>query len=212
MEDNTTKEQQNHGPIESDILPKAEEKRRPVFNPMGRVENIMDHEVKVADVRRHPIGLFFIYLQTIVGLSASFLLIFVLMPTFISSLSLDSGRVNGLLLVFAMFAVILGIIFLILASKIYRGNQIIITDANVTQILQVGLFNRKVSELSMHNVEDVTASQHGILQTFFNYGTLIIETAGEQNNFRFIYCPNPNAYAKAILDARQLYFERNGDR
>ena len=62
----------------------------------------------------------------------------------------------------------------------------------------------------MANIEDVTASQTGILPTIFNYGTLHIETAGEQNNFIFLYCPNPNAYAKALLDARLNFITDHG--
>lgn len=202
---------QTQQPKESDVLPKAEDRRVPVFDPTGKVENIMHDEVKVADVRRHPIGLFVIYLQTIVGLGIAFLLIFLLLPTFVETLSVSGATGKSVLTLFAFFTALFAVIFLILAVRIYRGNQLIITDSNVTQVLQVGLFNRKVSELSMHNVEDVTAKQHGILQTFLNFGTLNIETAGEQNNFTFVYCPNPNAYAKAILDSRQLYFAKHGN-
>ena len=201
--------QQQTGPIESDILPQAEMRRRPVFNPMGRVEHIMDDEVKVADVRRHPIGLFIIYLQVLVGFGIAFLIILLLLPGFMSTLGADKGTSAALISVLVRSASVFAFIFLILATKIYTGNQLIITDSNVTQILQKGLFNRIVSELSMHNVEDVTALQKGILQTIFNFGTLTIETAGEQNNFIFVYCPNPNAYAKAVLDSRQMYFEKH---
>lgn len=201
--------QKQEGPIESDILPQAEMRRKPVFNPMGRVEHIMADEVKVADVRRHPIGLFILYLQVLVGFGIAFLIILLLLPGFMSTLGADKATSAALISVLVLSAAVFAFIFLILATKIYTGNQLIITDSNVTQILQKGLFNRIVSELSMHNVEDVTALQKGILQTLFNYGTLTIETAGEQNNFIFVYCPNPNAYAKAVLDSRQMYFQRH---
>ena len=196
-------------PKESPILPNAEQRRRPVFDPTGKIEHVMHDEVRVADVRRHPFGLFILYLQTIVGLSLAFLLIFLLLPTFLETTGISDATANGALTVLSFVSAIFALLFLILAARIYRANQLIVTDENVTQVLQVGLFRRKVSELSMHNVEDVTADQHGILQTFLNYGTLTIETAGEQNNFTFVYCPNPNAYAKALLDARQMYFKRH---
>ena len=61
----------------------------------------------------------------------------------------------------------------------------------------------------MENVEDVTSEQGGIFPTIFNYGVLKVETAGEQNNFIFKYCPNPNAYAKALQDARAAYFAKH---
>lgn len=202
-------DKQKEGPIESPILPNAEARRNPVFDPTGKIEGIMTDEVKVADVRRHPFGLFLIYLQTIVGLGLAFMLIFLLLPTFLDTTGISEATGNSVIALFSFLAVFFALIFLVLAARIYRANQLIVTDENVTQVLQIGLFKRKVSELSMHNVEDVTADQHGVMQTFLNYGTLTIETAGEQNNFTFVYCPNPNAYAKAILDARQLYFKRH---
>jgi hypothetical protein len=46
----------------------------------------------------------------------------------------------------------------------------------------------------------------------FNYGTLKIETAGEQANFHFNMCPNPNYYAKLILEVREDLITKGGDR
>jgi hypothetical protein len=41
------------------------------------------------------------------------------------------------------------------------------------------------------------------LSTILGYGNLSIETAGEQSNFNFTYCPRPGYYAKVILNARE---------
>jgi uncharacterized membrane protein YdbT with pleckstrin-like domain len=90
--------------------------------------------------------------------------------------------------------------------------MLLVTDMNLVQILQKGLFVRKVSRLSMSNVEDVTAEQKGILPTIFNYGTLTVQTAGEMENFVFPYCPNPNKYADRILDARQAFVDKENEK
>jgi uncharacterized membrane protein YdbT with pleckstrin-like domain len=197
------------GPKESDIAEKAAEKRKPVFDPTGRVEHINETETKVADVRRHPFGLFLTYIQTFVGLGLALVMIFAFLKDGLKTLGLGAGA-GSVVVLFGFISIVLGIVFLLLATRIYQGNQLIVTNINVTQVLQIGLFNRKVSELSMGNVEDVTAQQHGIFSTIFNYGTLRIETAGEQNNFVFVYCPNPNAYAKTILDAREQFMMTYG--
>jgi uncharacterized membrane protein YdbT with pleckstrin-like domain len=104
-----------------------------------------------------------------------------------------------------LLTAVLGIVglLLLLATYVYRQNKLIISDQNVTQVSQRGIFSRQVSELSLLNVEDVTSDQNGFLPTIFNYGVLRIETAGEQNNFHFTYCPRPNYYGKMILEARQ---------
>lgn len=209
--DQLPEESYSEEPEESPILPEAEKRRRPVFDPTGRVEHINPDEVKVADVRRHPIGLFFIYLQTIVALGLSLFLIFAFLPSFLRVLGLeDDSGAKVVIYLFALLAIGFGLLFLILAARIYQASQLIITNDNITQIMQVGLFHRKVSEISMENVEDVTAYQKGIFQTFFNYGRVHVETAGEQDNYDFIYCPNPNAYAKAIQDARVEFLKLHG--
>lgn len=210
MADPQNLNQQPQGPKDSHIMPIAEQRRKPVFDPTGRVESINPDEIKIADVRRHPIGLFFIYLQFIFGISLSFILIFAFLPDFLSTFNIAESTGRGAAAVLSVLVVFFGAIFLILATRIYQASQLIITNDNVTQIMQVGLFHRKISEVSMANVEDVTANQKGILQTFFNYGDIHIETAGEQNNYDFIYCPNPNAYAKAIQDARVEFIKLHG--
>jgi hypothetical protein len=193
------------GPKQSDVAEKAAEQRKRLFDPTGKVEGLTSDETMVADVRRHPFGLFLLYIQIFVGLGLALLLCGVFLPSLSDTLGVDIGTLNSIAAAFTLFVIVFGLIFLVLATRIYKGNQLIITDKNVTQVLQIGLFDRKVSELSMANVEDVTAQQRGIFPTLFNFGTLRIETAGEQNNFIFTYCPNPNAYAKAILDSRLAF-------
>ncbi len=196
---------QSEGPKQSDIAAKAAEQRGRLLDPTGRIESLLPDETLIADVRRHPFGLFLIYLQFVVGLTLGLGVIFLLLASTASSIGIDGDSAAAIASAFALFAIFFGLIFLILATRIYKGNQLIVSDKNITQVLQISLFDRKVSELSMSRIEDVTAQQNGILPTIFNYGVLQIETAGEQNNFRFIYCPNPNAYAKAILDARHHF-------
>jgi uncharacterized membrane protein YdbT with pleckstrin-like domain len=101
----------------------------------------------------------------------------------------------------AIFAMIVFLIMLVV-TYIYSRNELILTDRNVTQIISNGLFSRQVSQLSLNNIEDVTADKQGIWSMVFNFGQVRIETAGEQNNFHFAYCPNPNYYGQLLLDTR----------
>ncbi len=184
-----------------EIMDKAIKRRKPVFDPTGRIEQISPDEIKIADIRRHPFGLIIIYVQFIIAAALSIGLLVFLLPSVIGS----SASVRMFLGLLVLLMTTFGAVFLILATRVYNGNQLIVTDENVTEVQQLGLFNRKVSELTMEDIEDVTANTHGILSTIFNYGILTVETAGEQSNFVFKYCPNPNAYAKALQDTRQKY-------
>jgi uncharacterized membrane protein YdbT with pleckstrin-like domain len=151
-------------------------------------------------VHRSVIGLIYIYLFALGAVTAMLALAVLAFPTIFSTLSVSS---NMLLFAGAIFSVALVFFILFIATYVYRQSKLIVTDQNLIQILQNGLFARKVSRLSVSNVEDVSADVQGILQTIFNYGTLTVETAGEMRNFVFPYCPNPNKYADQILDARQ---------
>lgn len=159
-----------------------------------------EHVVTV--VHRSIIGLVYIYLFALGAVAALILVAVFAFPDLFSSLSDNS---NMLLFAGAVFAIALVFFILFIATYVYRQSKLVVTDQNLVQILQGGLFNRRISRLSMSNVEDVTADQQGFLPTIFGYGTLTVETAGERENFVFPYCPNPNVYADQILDARQAY-------
>lgn len=159
----------------------------------------------IATIHRHPIGIIMIYFQVAVGLVAAFALTFFLIPNFVDT---ETVNVYGWVsTVFIGIAVIMAVV-MSLATVIYRVSKLIVSDKNITQVIQEGLFNRKISQLAISNIEDVTANRSGVLQTLINYGQLNIETAGEQMNFHFFYCPRPDHYAKLILEARQKYMEQ----
>lgn len=176
--------------------------------PTGNIQSINETETKLLDTKRHPFGLILLYIQTIVGLGFAIGLMFVLLPSVITQADDKKDEVIAVLSVIAFVGTVLGALFLLLASYIYRANRLIATNLSVTQVTQIGLFNRKVSEITMANVEDVTSHKQGIFPTIFNFGTVKVETAGEQNNFIFTYCPNPDNVAKAVLDAREQFMSR----
>jgi hypothetical protein len=98
-------------------------------------------------------------------------------------------------------------IFTYIAFIIYIRNKLIVTNESIIQHLQRGLFHRHISQLSVGNVEDVTVNQNGILAHFFNYGTIIIETAGEQSNFVFPLAKNPYEAAKVVIECHESYLK-----
>lgn len=177
------------------------------FHEESQIEYVDANEVKHCEVTKHPIGIMIVYVQGIVGFIFALGLTYFLLPTVIADT--DSAFLYANL--FAAVAIVFAIGIVLLATMVYRRNRLIVTDRNITQILQYGLFNRKVSQLNMVNVEDVTSKQQGLFSNVFGYGELIIETAGEQSNFHFSFCPNPGYYAKIILNAREELLGQNDD-
>lgn len=161
-----------------------------------------EHVLKI--VRRTIIGLLVIYLVAIVAVAAIFTLIVLLAPgTFNTASASVTTQLSAIMIVGAFLLVL--ILFTI--TYIYRQSRLIITDRSLVQVVQRTLFIRKVSRLSLSNVEDVSAEQRGILASIFDYGTLLVQTAGERDNFEFSWCPHPNLLADRIVEARQRYAE-----
>ncbi len=159
-------------------------------------------------IKKHPFGLFAIYIGVIGVL---------LLAVIVIGLALSGGDFNlnsfseelqlGVIAVLGLIGIIL-----VIVTHIYIENKFIITNKHIVQVLQMALFSRKISQLSLLNVEDVTAEKIGFFATIFNFGTLKVETAGEQKNFIYSYCPDPNYYADAILDARQELIKQQTDK
>lgn len=161
-------------------------------------------EQMVCIVRRHFMGILIIYLESLAGIAALLAFAYLMFTSFFESLSPDAYRLSlaGIVLAMAFMVFVLFV-----ATYVYRQSRLLVTNKNLIQISQKGLFARKVSRLSMANVEDVTAEQKGILATIFGYGTLLVQTAGERENFTFYYCPDPSTYASQIIEAHQTYVE-----
>lgn len=169
-------------------------------------------EELVTEIRKHPIGLTFIF---ITGGLISLILLF--LAGFSASVNMESyvGDASG------SARLILGLLFLLLfvgtvvatliSAWLYKSNVIFLTSEKIAQVLYVSLFNRKVSQLSIGDVQDVSVGQKGILAHIFNYGTLVIETAGEQSNYSFNFVPNPYVVSKQIVGAHEENLAKFGN-
>lgn len=161
----------------------------------------------ITELKRHPFGILSMYVAGSAAVAVLFLLAF-MAPTLFESGGVDGSNISGLLTIGALIiSVGIGLI-LAIATTVYWQNRWVITDDSITQITQDSLFGRRTSQLSMENLEDVTVDQHGILQTLFNFGTLKAETAGEHSKFYFTYCPNPNKYARLILEIHENFIHQ----
>lgn len=117
---------------------------------------------------------------------------------------------TGGLIGLAVFLMLCFIFLLVLGTIwIWRRNKIIITTNHIVDIDQIGFFNKTVSTLHLDEIQDVSAKISGPVQTFMKYGTIIIQTAGERENFVFDYVPNPLELENFILDARKKSVKTN---
>jgi uncharacterized membrane protein YdbT with pleckstrin-like domain len=174
---------------------------QPVKNPLMAMA---DGEVTIFSVRRHSFGLIGMYISF--GLLLAIIAaLAVIAPSVLTDV--DKKLVSQIGLVAFLVAVVFCGVVGVIAHIVYYGNSWILTSDSLTQMNQKSLFDKQNSQLSLGNLEDISAHQDGILSHVFGYGTLKVETAGEHSKFFLTYCPKPNEYAQKILMAREA-FER----
>lgn len=79
-------------------------------------------------------------------------------------------------------------------------NVYIVTNKRIVDIDFFGLLHRRVSEAQLDDIEDITHQVSGASQVVFNYGTVIVQTAGESRELDFEDVPMPSKVQDVISD------------
>jgi hypothetical protein len=167
-------------------------------------------EVLIGQINKHPIGLVFIY-----GGALSMFLLVMVIVYFIFRIAPDSGF--DLETVSIWIKLLFGLVgfFILLggyiAGWVYQRSALILTSEKLVQLTQQSLFDRKISQLAIGDVQDVTVDQKGVLSRVFHYGSINIETSGEQYNYSFDYAPHPHDAAKEIVSAHERNVQLYGN-
>ena len=77
---------------------------------------------------------------------------------------------------------------------------VIITNDSMVDIEQSSLFARTIAEVDLYKIQDATSEVKGFLPSLFNYGNIIIQTAGTVPRFAIPNAPNPHQLRQRILD------------
>ena len=115
-----------------------------------------------------------------------------------------TSKIHGLGLNFLVLVAsayyLIAITFTFVSWISFYYNVYIVTRGEIIEITQVGFFGRKISQLSLLRVQDVTSSMKGFLPTFFAFGDVLIETASEQKEtFLLQSVPNPQEISAKIM-------------
>lgn len=185
------------------------------LSPAGRqLYERMEHEDEdlLIEIRKHLIGLVAIY-----GTGGFVVLMLVVLAIVASAvlggdaMGSDLGPIMPFIVACLLVLAGLGAVMTFISAYLYRSNVILVTTDKIAQILNPSLFNRKISQLSLGDIQDVTVTQQGIFPHIFNYGRLVIETSGEQDNYIFTYVPDPYKCSKVIINAHERNFKLYGN-
>lgn len=160
-----------------------------------------DGEEVLIIARRHWI----VYVPAIIiGLFVEILSVVVLFN--IDKISIFDGYVvRGIVILTASFVMLFAALIVYVDWLIHYLNVQIVTNENIVDVGQSALFHRTISELTLNDIEDVTASQKGILQSLLQYGNVNIQTAGQLPNFVFEKVPEPYEISRRIMEIKSQY-------
>ncbi len=76
-----------------------------------------------------------------------------------------------------------------------------ITNKRCVAVDQKGMFFRTTASFRLERLQDIIVSVNGIIPTLLDYGSLEIQTAGEERNFKEYGLPSPGNLKALILTA-----------
>lgn len=164
-------------------------------------------EKLLAEIRRHPFGLLLRYITGAVVVVV-FSIVFFILPLLVagetsSLIGLDGGAFQAIMALVGLILVALAILVTFISAYLYKSNVLLVTSDKLAQVLNTSIFNRKISQLSIGDVQDISVYQNGFFPRILNFGSIVIETAGEQSNLNFTYVADPYAQSKIIVGAHE---------
>lgn len=119
---------------------------------------------------------------------------------------------NQMIVIIGMSAYFLIITMYIFVEWItYYSNILIVTERTLIDVNQKTLFIRQISHLHLRQIEDISSEIKGFLPTIFNYGSVIIQTAGAQEYNMIVDIPNPQEIASQILELHKNILDEGTD-
>lgn len=158
------------------------------MNP--KITQESDEEI-IEEVRRHPIVLTVPLLKVLVGFIIVVLIFFIF-------------GASGIFSLFFFVWLIFGGIYAFYHYYIWRKDAYVLTDSRIIIREQKSFFSKEVSEANLGEITDVTYKIKGFWATFFNFGTIKVQTASS-DPLRLAKIARPHQTQKLILDLRERY-------
>lgn len=92
--------------------------------------------------------------------------------------------------------------FILESTLQWLFNIYIVTDERIVDIDFHNLIYKEISDASLGRIQDVTYTMGGVVRTLFNYGNVMVQTAGAAPNFEFEAVPNPAEVARLLQELR----------
>ncbi len=172
-------------------------------NPKGvHFQTQKPHETIILFLRSHFITNLSWILITIVLIVLPLIIL-----TFLAGFGLDFLSVppaNRFTTIFTLFYYLLVFSYVFLSFLHWFYNVFIVTSERVVDIDYSDVVVHNIAVAPLSHVQDVNYTQSGFISTFFNYGDLFVQTAGDERNFEAYAIPKPRETTHIIGDLTGL--------
>ncbi len=118
-----------------------------------------------------------------------------------STLNFSLASIDERLFVFlALFWTLIIWMFSFMTWTDYYLDVWVLTDKRIIDIEQLAFFRREVSSFRYEQIQDMTVKVHGALATFFDFGSLEVQTAGSSAKLSIQGVAHPNQLRDTIFE------------
>ena len=139
---------------------------------------------------RSKVGLILIWVVVLIAL----VLLGFTLATAIGALSRSVMLNSKTMLYFWVFTACLALVCLglgLIASRIYLGNKLYVTNRRLIHHKVDSLFTKSVNIIELKRIEDVSFKQNGLFDHLFSMGTIRLSTVGDETTYTFKYVDTP---------------------
>lgn len=105
-------------------------------------------------------------------------------------------------------ALIIGIVLAIRTWFLWYRNMLIVTDQRLIDVDQKKVFHRVVSEVYYSNIQDVSFAIKGILPTLLQFGTIIVQTAANNETIEIDGIRRPEKLQASIVKLQSEFLKK----
>jgi uncharacterized membrane protein YdbT with pleckstrin-like domain len=155
--------------------------------------NLSEEEYVVSEVTRYSGGLIMpIVIAVVLGL-----LIVAALSLYSKLVPSGNPPFSSLLLPAALLLALIALGTYIVVW-VYQKNRMFITNESIIQQVQLNLFSRNEKTVDLSDVKDISYSQSGILQTMFDYGTIVLTVESDDQTYKFSNVTSPKKVANML--------------
>lgn len=166
-----------------------------IYKPIGvRFQTQGDDEEIILLLRAH-------WITNVLWLLFSFILIItpvILFPAVFASGLLPFVLPSNILTFIILVWYLLTFSFMMVKFLLWYFTVSIVTNERIVDIDYINILNKKFSETTISRIEDVTLREGGLVMAIFDFGDVIVQTAGTEVQFVFGDVPHPEQVVKII--------------